>query len=107
MFAQVTNLVKYVNPISGTAASTTASALKHGTAEANFGSTIPSVCTPFAMTQWTPQTQASETKCIPPYYYKDDSFSGFRGSHWISGSCMQDYGSLTIMPISGKLKTTG
>jgi predicted alpha-1,2-mannosidase len=107
VFAQVTNLVKYVNPISGTAASTTASALKHGTAEANFGSTIPSVCTPFAMTQWTPQTQASETKCIPPYYYKDDSFSGFRGSHWISGSCMQDYGSLTIMPISGKLKTTG
>jgi predicted alpha-1,2-mannosidase len=107
MFAQVPNLVKYVNPISGTAASTTESALKHGTPEANFGSTVPSVCTPFAMTQWTPQTQASEAKCIPPYYYKDDSFSGFRGSHWISGSCMQDYGSLTIMPISGKLKTAG
>lgn len=103
--AQVPNLVKYVSPISGTAASTTASALKNGTAEANFGSTIPSVCTPFAMTQWTPQTQMSESKCIPPYNYADQYFSGFRASHWISGSCMQDYGSFTIMPVTGKLKT--
>jgi len=106
VFAQVHNPVQYVNPLSGTATSTTASALKHGTTEANFANTIPSVCTPFAMTQWTPQTQTSETKCIPPYYYKDNSFSGFRGTHWISGSCMQDYGSLTIMPVTGTLKTT-
>jgi len=107
VLAQVPDVVSYVNPVSGTATSTTPSALKHGSVEANFANTIPAVCTPFAMTQWTPQTQASETKCIPPYYYKDDFFSGFRGSHWISGSCMQDYGSLTIMPVSGKLKTTG
>jgi len=107
VFAQAPSLVKYVNPLSGTASSTTASALKHGTTEANFANTIPSVCTPFAMTQWTPQTQTSETKCVPPYYYKDNAFSGFRGSHWISGSCMQDYGSLTIMPITSMLKTTG
>ncbi|MDZ7608513.1 MAG: hypothetical protein U5K79_23675 [Cyclobacteriaceae bacterium] len=26
-----------------------------------------------------------------------------RGSHWMSGSCTQDYGSVTIMPIAGKL----
>lgn len=104
-FAQEHNLVKYVNPLSGTANSTTPSALKLGSVQENFANTIPSVCTPFAMTQWTPQTQASESKCTPPYYYKDDSFSGFRGSHWISGSCMQDYGSLTIMPITGSLKT--
>jgi predicted alpha-1,2-mannosidase len=104
--AQGPNLVKYVNPLSGTATSTTASALKHGTTLANFANTIPSVCTPFAMTQWTPQTQATENKCIPPYYYKDDTFSGFRGSHWLSGSCTQDYGSVSIMPITGKLRTT-
>ncbi|HEX8316491.1 MAG TPA: GH92 family glycosyl hydrolase, partial [Flavisolibacter sp.] len=30
-----------------------------------------------------------------------------RGTHWISGSCTQDYGSVTIMPVVGKLKTTG
>lgn len=104
-FAQESNLVKYVNPLSGTASSTTPSALKLGSVQENFANTIPSVCTPFAMTQWTPQTQASESKCTPPYYYKDDFFSGFRGSHWISGSCMQDYGSLTIMPVTGSLKT--
>jgi len=104
-FAQGPNLVKYVNPLSGTATSTTPSAIKLGSVQENFANTIPSVCTPFAMTQWTPQTQALESKCTPPYYYKDDRFSGFRGSHWISGSCMQDYGSLTIMPITGQLKT--
>jgi predicted alpha-1,2-mannosidase len=104
-FAQEPNLVKYVNPLSGTANSTTLSALKLGSVQENFANTIPSVCTPFAMTQWTPQTQASESKCTPPYYYKDNFFSGFRGSHWISGSCMQDYGSLTIMPVTGSLKT--
>lgn len=104
-FAQELNLVKYVNPLSGTASSTTPSALKLGSVQENFANTIPSVCTPFAMTQWTPQTQASESKCTPPYYYKDNFFSGFRGSHWISGSCMQDYGSLTIMPVTGSLKT--
>ncbi|WP_183575066.1 GH92 family glycosyl hydrolase [Mucilaginibacter sp. X5P1] len=105
VFAQGTSLVNYVNPLSGTANSTTPSAIKLGSAQENFANTIPSVCTPFAMTQWTPQTQVSESKCVPPYYYKDDFFSGFRGSHWISGSCMQDYGSLTIMPITGSLKT--
>lgn len=105
-FAQEQSPVKYVNPLAGTANSTTPSALKLGSAQENFANTIPSVCTPFAMTQWTPQTQASESKCVPPYYYKDDHFSGFRGSHWISGSCMQDYGSVTIMPLTGKLRTT-
>jgi len=104
-FAQGPSFVSYVNPLSGTANSTTPSAIKLGSAQENFANTIPSVCTPFAMTQWTPQTQPSESKCVPPYYYKDDFFSGFRGSHWISGSCMQDYGSVTIMPITGNLKT--
>jgi predicted alpha-1,2-mannosidase len=105
--AQRPDLVKYVNPLSGTGNSTTASALKLGSLAESFANTIPAVCTPFAMTQWTPQTNAGEKKCQPPYYYKDDVFSGFRGSHWISGSCMQDYGSVTLMPIAGKLKTTG
>jgi predicted alpha-1,2-mannosidase len=91
--------------MAGTASATTNAALKHGSVLANFANTIPAVTMPFAMTQWTPQTQASETKCIPPYYYKDDQFSGLRGSHWLSGSCTQDYGSFTVMPISGKLNT--
>ncbi|MBO9200707.1 MULTISPECIES: GH92 family glycosyl hydrolase [Niastella] len=100
------DLVKYVQPLSGTAPSTTTAAQKHSEAgsEKN-ANTIPAVGLPFAMTQWTPQTRATETKCIPPYFYKDSLISGFRGTHWISGSCMQDYGSMTIMPITGQLKT--
>ncbi|MGV3765966.1 MAG: GH92 family glycosyl hydrolase [Chitinophagaceae bacterium] len=97
----------YVQPLCGTAPSTTVAALKHseaGSKEMN-ANTIPAVTLPFAMTQWTPQTRANETKCIPPYYYRDSLFSGFRATHWISGSCMQDYGSFTIMPVVGSLKT--
>lgn len=103
--AMAQSLVKYVQPMAGSGTATTPAALKHGSGFALFANTIPAVTTPFAMTQWTPQTQTSENKCVPPYYYKDDRFTGIRGSHWLSGSCTQDYGSVTIMPISGKLKT--
>ena len=102
------NLVQYVQPLSGTAPATTISAIKHseaGGTETN-ANTIPAVCLPFAMTQWTLQTRTTEMKCQPPYYYKDSLMSGFRGTHWLSGSCTQDYGSFTIMPVAGKLKTS-
>jgi predicted alpha-1,2-mannosidase len=99
------NLVQYVQPMAGTAAATTKAALKHGSGLELNANTIPAVTTPFAMTQWTPQTKATENKCIAPYYYKDDVFLGFRGSHWLSGSCTQDYGSVSIMPLTGKLQT--
>lgn len=105
VFAQ--DMVKYVQPLAGTAVATTASAVKHGSGyAASQANTIPAVTTPFAMTQWTPETQATENKCVPPYLYKDSLFYGLRGSHWLSGSCTQDYGSFTIMPITGKLKTS-
>jgi predicted alpha-1,2-mannosidase len=100
------DLLRYVQPLSGTAPSTTAAALKHSEAgsEKN-ANTIPAVGTPFGMTQWTAQTRLTEKKCIPPYFYKDSLLTGFRGTHWLSGSCTQDYGSFAIMPITGKLKT--
>ncbi len=99
------NLVDYVQPLSGTAPSTTKAALKHGGGSELNANTIPSVTVPFAMTQWSPQTRTSETKCVPPYFYKDSLFSGFRATHWLSGSCVQDYGSVSIMPITGALHT--
>lgn len=100
------NLIQYAQPLAGTAPSTTAAALKHseGGTEKN-ANTIPAAGLPFAMTQWTPQTRTTEVKCQPPYFYKDSLLSGFRGTHWLSGSCTQDYGSFTIMPVTGKLKT--
>jgi predicted alpha-1,2-mannosidase len=30
--------------------------------------------------------------------------TGFRASHWLSGSCVQEYGSMTVMPTTGDLK---
>ncbi|MEI6948096.1 GH92 family glycosyl hydrolase [Paraflavisolibacter sp. H34] len=101
------SLLPYVQPMSGTAGSTTPAAEKHseaGGTEKN-ANTIPAVGYPFGMTQWTPQTRLTENKCIPPYFYKDSMLNGFRGTHWLSGSCTQDYGSCTIMPVMGKLRT--
>ena len=102
--APVTSLSDYVDPLIGTGTSTTPSALRHSEADNEpRGQTFPAVGFPFGMTQWTPQTHNTEQKCFSPYYYSADSLSGFRGSHWMSGSCTQDYGSVTIMPIGSEL----
>ena len=61
---------------------------------------------PFGMTGWTPETQPTEDKCLSPYYDKDPKLTGFRGSHWLSGSCTQDYGTVTVMPTVGALKVS-
>jgi predicted alpha-1,2-mannosidase len=73
---------------------------------ANEGQTYPATGVPFAMTHWTPQTRAGEIKCVAPYYYADTSIQGFRGSHFLSGSCVPDYGSVTLMPSAVALKTS-
>ncbi len=97
--------ITYVNTMIGTAPATTASAQKHSEAGSELkGQTMPAVSTPYAMTQWTAQTRATETKCVAPYYYDDKAIQGFRGTHWLNGSCVQEYGSATIMAISGDLK---
>jgi len=104
-FAQQ-SVIKYVQPFSGTSASTTLASQHIEDKTERLANTTPAVAPPFSMTQWTPQTQLSEKKCLAPYYYNNKKFYGIRASHWISGSCTQDYGSFTIMPISGKLKTS-
>jgi len=103
---QAQDFVSFVQPLAGTAPATTKASLKHGGGTELNANTIPAVTLPFAMTQWSPQTRQSETKCQPPYFYKDTLLTGFRGTHWLSGSCTQDYGSFTIMPLTGSLKTT-
>jgi predicted alpha-1,2-mannosidase len=99
--ADTLSCVRFVDPMIGTAPSTARSALAHGTGSENSAQVIPAVTTPFGMTNWTPQTRHVETKCVAPYYYTDTLISGFRGSHWLSGSCTQDYGSFTLMPLTG------
>ena len=93
--------IQYVDPLVGTAPATTESAKKHSEASSELkGQTFPAVGRPFGMTQWTPETRRTELKCISPYYYTDKYITGFRGSHWMSGSCTQDYGSATLMPFT-------
>ena len=92
--------IQYVNTLIGTAPSTTESAKRHGSGTEDKGQTFPGVGRPFGMTQWTPETRATEVKCVSPYYYNDRNITGFRGTHWMSGSCTQDYGSTTIMPFT-------
>src|SRR5277367_704575 len=84
-----TSPVDLVNPLIGTAGD---------------GQTFPGVGEPFAMTAWTPETRQGEAKCIAPYYVGDTRIYGFRGSHFLSGSCTQDYGSLSLMPGSGPVR---
>jgi predicted alpha-1,2-mannosidase len=97
------DFTKYVDPLIGTAKTTTISGSKHGRGTEQNAQVQPAVTVPFAMTNWTPQTQNTEKKCIAAYYYYDSVITGFRGSHWLSGSCSQDYGSMTVMPVSGSL----
>ncbi len=99
-----TDLTKYVNPLIGSAPSTTPSALKHSEAGTESkGQIAPAIGFPQGMTTYTPQTRATEKKCVPPFYYNDPEIQGFRGTHWMNGSCVQDYGSFTLMPMSEKL----
>lgn len=98
--------VSYVKTLIGTAPATTESARRHSEAGSESkGQTMPAVSTPYAMTLWTPQTQATETKCVSPYYFNDKKIQGFRATHWLNGGCVQDYGSATLMAVSGDLKT--
>jgi predicted alpha-1,2-mannosidase len=92
------NYIQYVDPLIGTALANTESVkLRKGERENN-GQTIPAVTAPFGMTQWVPQTQPTEKKCVSPFYFGTTYIQGFRATHWLSGSCVQDYGSFTVFP---------
>ncbi len=96
---------RYVDPRIGTAPGATESARRHSEADNEpRGQTFPAVGAPFALTNWTPETRAGEAKCVAPYYYNDPVIRGFRASHFLTGSCVQDYGSVTFMPVSGRLR---
>ena len=97
--------IDHVNTMTGTSAAETANADMHGRGTEVLAQTIPAVLVPHGMNFWTPQTRHTETKCVSPYYYSDDRMQGFRASHWMDGSCTQDYGSATVMMVTGSLCT--
>ncbi|MBR5393475.1 MAG: GH92 family glycosyl hydrolase [Bacteroidaceae bacterium] len=90
----------------GTAPANTKTAGLFGKGSEEHGQTMPAVLSPNGQNFWTPQTRATEAKCLAPYYYTDTLLQGFRNSHWTSGSCTQDYGSFTIATLGGKLRKT-
>lgn len=95
------NFERYVDPLIGTDMRVVQGKDKNSTEER--GQIMPAVGVPHGMTNWVAQTQASERKCFPPYYYYQHEIQGFQASHWMNGSCTQNYGSMTIMPLEGKL----
>ena len=101
--SQKTPLTSFVNPLVGTDATRTVNTM--GDLAADYGKIMPAVGVPHGMTSWVPQTEATERKCIPPYYYSSGRIQGFRASHWLNGSCTQDYGSVTVMPMNDVLTT--
>lgn len=96
----------YVDTRVGTASATTRTAGMFGKGSEEHGQTLPAVGVPHGMNLWTPQTRDTEQKCIAPYYYSDSLLQGFRNSHWVNGGCTQDYGSMTLHAMSGKLRTS-
>lgn len=91
-------LISYVDTRIGTDASSVISAGRFGKGTEEYGQAMPAIFEPNGMNSWTPQTRDTELKCISPYYYSDSLFHGFRNSHWLQGSCTQDYGSMTLFP---------
>ena len=102
----LSSILGYVDTRVGTAEATTMTAGLFGKGSEEHGQTVPAVCVPHGMTLWTPQTRDTEEKCIAPYYYADTELQGFRASHWISGGCTQDYGSVSLAALDGKLRTS-
>ena len=101
---QEESLLSYVDTRTGTAPSVTHTAGLFGKNTEEYGQTLPAVLDAQRNELLDSQTQDTEIKCKAPYYYKDKKIQGFRNSHWIVGGCTQDYGSMTLMPVSGTLK---
>ncbi len=97
------DFTRYVNPMIGTAPTITESGLKHGGGTENNAMAQSSVAVPFAMANWSTQTTNTEKKMYFSLLFNDTLITGFLSSHWLSGSCTQEYGSMAVMPISGRL----
>lgn len=86
--------VDYVNPLMGT----------ESVYEFSHGNTYPAVALPWCMNFWSPQTGENGSGWM--YSYADTQIRGFRQTHqpspWIN-----DYGTFSIMPVSGELKIDG
>jgi predicted alpha-1,2-mannosidase len=90
LFAQQSNLVKYVNTRQGT----------NTKYEFSYGNTYPAASLPFGMNTWTPQTGKNGDGW--KYQYFEKTIRGFQQSHQCS-SWVNDYAVFSLMPVTGKL----
>ncbi len=90
LFAQETNLVKYVNTRQGT----------NSKYEFSYGNTYPATALPFGMNTWTAQTGKNGEGW--KYQYFEHTIRGFQQSHQCS-SWVNDYAVFSLMPVTGKL----
>ncbi len=87
------DLVQYVKPLMGT----------YSTFEFSHGNIYPAIGRPWGMNTWTAQTGEMGSGWI--YQYQKDSINGFRQTHQPS-PWMNDYGTFSIMPLTGDLKVS-
>jgi predicted alpha-1,2-mannosidase len=91
MIGKVTDPVEWINPLMGTDSKPSLSN----------GNTYPSICVPWGMNFWTPQTGNMGNGWA--YTYAADKIRGFKQTHQPS-PWMNDYGQFSIMPVTGKLR---
>jgi predicted alpha-1,2-mannosidase len=87
--AQVADPSAFVNPLMGTDSKPSLSN----------GNTYPSICVPWGMHYWVPQTGRNGDGWV--YRYGADKIRGFKQTHQPS-PWMNDYGQFSLMPVSGK-----
>lgn len=73
-----------------------------GSNRTEYGGTVPAVSAPFGMTQWCAATRINGISRTM-YHHKDTTLIGFMATHQ-PAIWMGDYGFMTLMPQTGKLK---
>lgn len=87
-----TGVLKYVNPLIGT----------YGVTPNANGGMIPSVCPPFGMTRWTPQTRENFISQVP-YSDSDRLIHGFQATHQ-PAIWMGEAGQVVLTPGMGEVQ---
>jgi len=85
-------VLKFVNPLIGT----------YGTTPNGNGGMIPSVCPPFGMTRWTPQTRENFISQVP-YGDSDRLIHGFQATHQ-PAIWMGESGQVVLTPGMGEVQ---
>lgn len=85
--------VEWINPLMGTDSKPSLSN----------GNTYPSICLPWGMNYWVPQTGQNGNGWV--YQYAADKIRGFKQTHQPS-PWMNDYGQFSIMPVTKKMQFT-